>query len=110
MSMPEDRKKEDRQRRTERQRERRRRERVCGNCGEPADGGLIKWAGRGEPLRVPVCLRCRDRLAGHLPSWGEVQAHGIWCPVQSDRPCENCTSGVSDQRPQRGIFRRFWGV
>ena len=109
MAGSEERKREERWRRTERQRERRQGERICGNCREPADGGLIEWAGRGEPLRIPVCRRCRDRLEGQLPQWSEVQANGVWCPVQADRPCADCVSEPADRRLQRGLIRRLWG-
>ena len=55
-----------RQRRTERQRERRERERICGYCRRRADVGLIDWAGRGSPLRIPICCACRGRLGWQL--------------------------------------------
>ena len=102
-------KQEERRRRTEGQRERRQRERICGNCREHADGGLLEWSGRGEPLRIPVCRRCRDRLEGQLPRWGEVQSNGVWCPVQTARPCADCLSEPAPHRTQRGLFRRLLG-
>ena len=109
MFASEEQRQEDRRRRTDRQRERRQGERVCGNCREPADGGLIEWAGRGEPLRIPVCRRCRDRLEGQLPRWGQVQSNGVWCPVQMERPCSDCVSGPADRRPRRGLLSRLLG-
>ena len=72
-------------------------------------GGLLEWSGRGEPLRIPVCRRCRDRLEGQLPRWGEVQSNGVWCPVQTARPCADCLSESAPHRTQRGLFRRLLG-
>ena len=109
MSTPEERQREERRLRTERQRERRRDERICGNCRDPADGGLIEWAGRGEPLRIPVCRGCREWLERRMPRWSEVRSHGVWCPVQMDRPCPDCVSGTADRPPRHSLFRRLLG-
>ena len=109
MAATEERKQQERRRRTERQRELRRQDRQCGNCGEQADGGLIDWAGRNSPLRIPICVRCRDRLEGQLPMWSELQSYGVWCPVDSDRPCADCTSGAGANRPKRGVLSRLLG-
>ena len=92
-----------RQRRTERQREQRQRNRICGFCREGGDG-LIEWAGRAEPLLIPICRACLAMLAG---SWLEMKERGVHCPAQREGPCADCISEPTAERPKKGILRRL---
>lgn len=93
-----------RQRRTERQREQRQRDRICGFCRKGGDGGLIEWAGRAEPLLIPICRACRAMLAG---SWLEMKERGIHCPAQREGPCADCISEPTAESSKKGILRRL---
>ena len=93
MVTAEERRLEERRRRTERQREKRVKDRVCGNCGHPADGGLMEWVGQAQPLRIPVCRRCRALLKeGYVPYWQEMTDFGVRCPIPIRRRCSDCVS------------------
>ena len=105
MTSAEERRSEDRRRRTDRQREKRRNERICGYCEEKADGGLIEWAGRGKPLRIPICRDCRGRLDG---DWRQTGSMGAWCPVDEDRPCADCAIKPKLPKPKLGLIRRLF--
>ena len=104
MTTPEERRVEQRRRRTKRQREMREQERICGNCHKAADGGLIEWAGRGRPLRIPICRDCRAMLAGIWRDMGEV---GVRCPLNQQRPCTDCMPGTPAGRPKGGFLSRL---
>ena len=80
MATPEDRHAEQRRLRTERQRESREQQRICGHCQMKADGGLVEWAGSGQPLRIPICRACQARLAGNWRHMEELnQNQGGMC-------------------------------
>ena len=93
MATPEERKLEERRRRTERQREKRAADRVCGNCGQPADGGLIDWVGQAKPLQIAACRRCWALLKDeYVPYWKDMTHYGVRCPISIRRRCADCIS------------------
>ena len=104
MTIPEREQLDERRRRTEQQRRKRAETRLCGYCGEKADGGLIEWEGRGKPLLIPICQACRARMDG---SWRHLQEIGVWCPADDERPCADCVHETKDGIRPGGILRRL---